>query len=420
MKKLLVTIILSLILFSCNADAPVLRSSEPNLDQVGAPTIAYVTDDDGIGMMYDDGTLAYTLPIASDISVSGLGANQIDFSPDGLSITFRGFINSTSNLYIINTSGTGMRMLVAGGIMSPMWSNDGSRIAYLQYSSADGGYYLYTIDPATGIQQQITDTNPFYSGSIAWSQDDSQIAVLTSVSFDEGDEIIIVDAATGNRSQITNLNSKIYSYLRWSPISQQFLTSEHGFYLDYRVHRIEANGSGLTNLTGPASDGCRQGSWTPDNKILYVKAEDFMIMNADGSNKTLLHDWEDMGNWQPIARTAPQGPDLVIVDAGTRNVNNGQTIEIFFKIRNIGNAASTDTDVYINAINPNVPDFANEIRDQKSVLINALAQGEETTELQTNISSIDYQRKGIEYFEIIADPKNSVVETNERNNELQL
>jgi subtilase family serine protease len=52
--------------------------------------------------------------------------------------------------------------------------------------------------------------------------------------------------------------------------------------------------------------------------------------------------------------------------------------------------------------------------------ISVLAPGEETAERTINISLIDYQRKDIEYFDIIADPNNNVIETNEQNNNLQL
>jgi hypothetical protein len=52
--------------------------------------------------------------------------------------------------------------------------------------------------------------------------------------------------------------------------------------------------------------------------------------------------------------------------------------------------------------------------------INVLTPGEGTAERTTNISLIDYQRKDIEYFDIIADPNKNVIETNEQNNNLQL
>jgi len=411
-----------LVLAACNGEDQILRSSEPNLDKVGAPTIAYVTRESKIGLMYDDGTLAYSILLPSELSVVGLGSNSIDFSPDGLTIAFCAFDGLTRNLYVINSSGSNLRRLSTGSVMSPIWSKDGKRIAFLRSVATEGGYHIFILDLITGVEQQITNTNAFASGSLAWSPDNTVIAILTTINFDIGDEIFIINLETGIKTQITNFTPSIYMYLRWSKNSNQLLTTENGIYPNYSIFRLEGNGSSYINLSGDASNSCRQASWTPENKILFVCKEDFMIMNSDGSNKTILHNWEEIGNWQPIARSLPQGPDLVIVDAGTRSTDEGRTIEIFFKVRNIGNIKSNDSRVYVNAMNPNIPEPSsiNQIREQKSVTISELIPNSETTELITKITLIDYQRKGIQYFEIIVDPKNEVTEIIELNNILRL
>ncbi len=115
-------------------------------------------------------------------------------------------------------------------------------------------------------------------------------------------------------------------------------------------------------------------------------------------------------------------PDLVVVNEELSISDDGLITAVTFKIRNIGSAASTPSRVYVNAINPDIPEpgDVNQIRLQESFSITALGPDEETEEIVSTFTQEEPNQLGIQYYDIIADPKNEVDETDETNNEFRL
>lgn len=397
-----------------------LQTSDPHPEQPGAPTIAYVTAAGSIGLMYADGTPAYDLLLPAGLTVTGNEHNSIDFSPDGKYVAYRAQNAITSYIYFIRASGSSSKKVAEGDVLSPMWSNDGTRIAYLSRSAGQTGYDLWVYDRTGDIALMVPGIGPFPAGSLDWSPDDGSIAILTALDPAQGSEIHRVDLATGTSTQLTHFPQPEFVSLRWSPLSGQFLTTQLGTTEECSIYRVEADGSAPVSLSGPPLNRCRLGSWTPDNLVLFNRLEDFQTMTAAGTSPAVLHDWSEAGNFQPIARAQPQGPDLVVVDAGTREVDGGATLEIFCKIRNRGNAPSTPSRVYVNEIDPTPPAGENEIRKQFAVELDVLAPGAETAELVFGTAMSEYTGNGIEYVDVLADPKREVEEVDEGNNELRL
>lgn len=118
----------------------------------------------------------------------------------------------------------------------------------------------------------------------------------------------------------------------------------------------------------------------------------------------------------------PGDPDLVVIDEELSFSDDGLITAVTFKIRNIGSVASASSRVYVNAINPDIPEPGdeNQIRLQESFPIGALGPGEETTEMVSSITQEERNQLGIQYFDVIVDPKHEVDEADETNNELQL
>jgi len=102
-------------------------------------------------------------------------------SPDGKRIVYvRRFADPMtdkrySNLWIINTDGTDHRPLTTGnrGDISPRWSPDGLRLAYL--SDADGKQQIYVRWMDTGQTARITNLEQA-PDAIAWSRDGKMLS----------------------------------------------------------------------------------------------------------------------------------------------------------------------------------------------------------------------------------------------------
>ena len=99
-------------------------------------------------------------------------------SPDGKQIVYvRGWIDKLNDqqksaIWIMNADGSRNRFLVEGS--SPLWSPDGTRIAYLAEGQPKGSQLWVRWMDAEGAQMQITrvDRAP---GGIAWAPDSQSI-----------------------------------------------------------------------------------------------------------------------------------------------------------------------------------------------------------------------------------------------------
>lgn len=120
-------------------------------------TIAFVRDPRGA--MDPSAWRLMTMPAAGGGQAEKVptpGAREPAWSPDGARIAFA----AGGQLYVVEASGAGLRVLADGGVRSPTWSPDGTTITFTQRLSADrsrlsavpasGGVITVRADP--GIQ----------------------------------------------------------------------------------------------------------------------------------------------------------------------------------------------------------------------------------------------------------------------------
>ena len=136
-------------------------------------------------------TLAFATPVqaqqASSDRLTHLDVFNLEYvgdpqvSPDGSTIVYvRRFADvmtdmTYSNLWVVNTDGTGHRRLTTGDFHdnTPRWSPDGTRLAYISDRGGVQQIYLRWID--TGETSPITDLTEPPMG-LEWSPDGGQIA----------------------------------------------------------------------------------------------------------------------------------------------------------------------------------------------------------------------------------------------------
>jgi Tol biopolymer transport system component len=117
------------------------------------------------------------------------------WSPDGTRIAYISETTEYCALLVMNADGSNPIQVGTGDRVkrNPSWSPDGTQIAY--YSTMDDGEMgLYVVSVAGGEPRLLSDTFPPYPGNITWSSDGSQIAFV--MDRENGEEVAIVDVIT--------------------------------------------------------------------------------------------------------------------------------------------------------------------------------------------------------------------------------
>ncbi|MCI0655017.1 MAG: Tol-Pal system beta propeller repeat protein TolB [Methylococcaceae bacterium] len=108
-------------------------------------------------------------------------------------------------------------------IMSPAWSPDGSKIAYVSFEKKVSAIFVQTV--ATGNREQVA-ANPGINGAPSWSPDGSQLAL--TLSRDGDPEIYILNLASRSLERLTRSIS-IDTEPVWFPDGNNILfTSDRG------------------------------------------------------------------------------------------------------------------------------------------------------------------------------------------------
>ncbi len=160
------------------------------------------------------------------------------------------------------------RLLVSSEpIMSPSWSPDGKRIAYVSFEKKRA--QIFTVEVSSGKRQLITNF-PGINGAPAWSPDGQQLAVVLSKA--GSPNIYTVDINSGAMKQIT-FGGAINTEPRYSPDGQTLLfTSGRGG--SPQIYRLSLADGQISRVTFDGNYNARA-SYTPNQKqIVLLHRED--------------------------------------------------------------------------------------------------------------------------------------------------
>lgn len=204
--------------------------------------------------------------------------------------------DSAYEIYTIGVNGGNPTRLTTNTYMDvyPIWSPDGSRIAYLSWPST---YLSVWLMNANGTNQRLLYGGSDHSGDIDWTG--SKIVytfgsrLWTMDSSGTGSDTLTYPAGAGTWGTV---NLPIGDYdPRWNPAGTKVVFErledpnvEHGA---YNFFTVNADGSSETRLT---STSCAQGlaAWSHSGtRIIYLVSAiagagkyDMYMMNADGSD----------------------------------------------------------------------------------------------------------------------------------------
>lgn len=217
-------------------------------------------------------------------------------------------------LIVSDYDGHGERTLLRSPqpLMSPSWSPDGSKLAYVSFENHRSEIYVQDI--YTTQRERIT-SHPGINGSPAFSPDGNRLVMVLSK--DGQPDIYIHDLRTGNLRRLTE-HWRIDTEPSWTPDGSGIIfTSERGGRA--QVYRADVQSGNVQRLTfeGEANFGA---SVSPDGRQLI------MVNRTDGRYHIARQDFPSGRNFQVLTETqldespslAPNG-SMIIYSTTYRN-----------------------------------------------------------------------------------------------------
>ncbi|HEY0198313.1 MAG TPA: Tol-Pal system beta propeller repeat protein TolB [Rhodanobacter sp.] len=163
-------------------------------------------------------------------------------------ITAVGLGSNTSYSLVVADSDGFNPQVVAGpwkeSLLSPSWSPDGKKIAYVSFES--GNSNIYVQDLTTGSRQLVESHTKGINGAPAWSPDGRKLAV--ALSFSGNLNIYVLDMASYRESRITSDNLSINTQPVWAPDGQSiYFTSDRSG--KTQIYQVPASGGTVTRIS---------------------------------------------------------------------------------------------------------------------------------------------------------------------------
>ncbi|KAF7542199.1 hypothetical protein G7Z17_g11794 [Cylindrodendrum hubeiense] len=227
------------------------------------------------------------------------------------------------DVYDVNSTAAEKSMYASGlsGAFQPAWTADGSKLAvgfgvwFFNRVIYPASLYLFTAN-GTGNYEKLTDGS-LNAGFPSFSPDGTKL-VYRLWDWNNGPlGLHVIDLVTGNSSRITNGWDNTPG---WSPDGELIVftrqtnwTSGNSWEADrFDICTVKPDGTDLKVLTDSEANDAHA-VWSPDGRIMYSSGMygfrdesamydntfqpygQIIVMNADGSNKTMLTDsmWED-------------------------------------------------------------------------------------------------------------------------------
>jgi TolB protein len=279
-------LVLVIALVSCDGDGP--NNDPPALRN----KIVFLSDRDGFSQLYvmnTDGSGVRLIPVTATIGAINMPA----ISPSGEQIAFQ--VNG--DIWTMNADGSDQVNLTNHPAQDafPAWSPDGTRITFA--SDRDGNYEIYVMD-ANGSNPVNLTNNPADESGSAWSPSGGLIAFDTGR--DGNLEVYVMNSDGSNPVNLTNDPGGDYGPT-WSNAGTRlaFGSTRNG---TNGLFIMGSVGSGVVPISTP---GMNAGfpDWSPgDTLIAFGGNAEVQVIRPDGTglrNLTQNGAQDHMPSWSP-------------------------------------------------------------------------------------------------------------------------
>jgi Tol biopolymer transport system component len=225
-------------------------------------------------------------------------------------IAFTSDRTGPTEIYVMKADGTDRRQLTHnatfGKSQTPVWSPDGTRIAFASSGDAENAPTQLHVMRADGTGDHLLANEPGHNP--AWAPDGQTITFrsTTSASF----EIIEIAVDGTHRKQLTH-GAAIQNGMSWSPDGKHIA---FGRKIGDRTHIavVNSDGTGLIELTNGRQYE-DDPAWSPDGKhIAFTRGgQSIWVMNADGTGQRMV---TSSGNPKGVPDWSPDGKRILFAN----------------------------------------------------------------------------------------------------------
>lgn len=231
-------------------------------------------------------------------------------------VTSNGVGDSTRyGLYVADADGRNSREILTSNepIMSPAWSPDGKKLAYVSFETQRPAIYVQ--DLASGRRAKLTSFEGLNSAP-AWSPDGRKLAM--ALSKDGQPDIYVMDIGSQQLKRITNSKS-IETEPAWSPDGRSMVyTSDRSGGPQIYRHALGSSDSERVTFTGGYN---ARAQFSPDGDRLFLihrGNRGYKVARQDLSSGRLI----ELGDSQ-FAESPSVAPNGTMVIFATQQGNNG-------------------------------------------------------------------------------------------------
>src|SRR3954468_11763354 len=224
-------------------------------------------------------------------------------------IAFGSNRDGDGEIFVANSTGTEPLQLTTNGVddTSPVWSPDGSRIAYVSRTLGFGGSYDIYVMNADGTGKTQLTTSPSAEFEPTWSADGSEVAFISNRygNYDVFKLNVAAQAAhpdTVETRLTTDTEDDIDPAWSVSGTTIAFASSRQNG--TYRLFKMNTDGTSQTRVTTSAGAESHP-AWSPNGlSLAYQSAGDIYTLtlaNPDNTQTRLTTDPADDSapNWSP-------------------------------------------------------------------------------------------------------------------------
>lgn len=221
--------------------------------------------------------------------------------------------NSTYRLQIADADGYDAKTILESPqpLMSPAWSPDGNRLAYVSFEERNSAIYVQ--DVRSGAREKVVSGLGINSAP-AFSPDGQRLAVTRSM---EGNpDIYVVDIASKQQRRLTT-HEAIDTEASWAPDGSAIVfTSDRGG--GPQIYQVSPNGGEAKRLTFNLGNYNSRASYSPDGRYLVMVngGSGYRILLLDlktGTSRTLT-----ASSLDESPSFAPNGSMIIYATMGGR------------------------------------------------------------------------------------------------------